>query len=194
MTNNIKGGVGHIEAALAYVKDFRVAVDGGAHEGTITEMLRARFTLVHAFEPGTPLDILRGRCAGWNNVVLHEAALGNCRAQVWFGHDGKKIRTRSWFADPKRPGSVQMMMLDELNLPSLGLMKLDIEGGELNALRGAARTISKHRPVLVTETAKVTFKRANDPGGAGMFSFIRSLGYREACRLPRDTIFIPVGA
>lgn len=187
----IKGGVAHVEAALTHVTDWRIAIDGGAHEGVITSLIRQKFERVYAFEPGPlPLPKLRERSAGWGNVVLHEAALGDRVGIVWFGNDGKKVRGRSWFADADRDGDTVMMRIDDLGLLTLGLLKLDIEGGEHAALIGGRETIERCRPVIVLETAVTTFKRSHDSGGQRLFGFLESLGYRAAQKFERDTVFV----
>jgi len=49
---------------------------------------------------------------------------------------------------------VRTMTLDELNLPRLDFIKIDIEGMELEALAGGQATISKYRPILLIEKIK----------------------------------------
>lgn len=53
--------------------------------------------------------------------------------------DGAEIRTQS---------------IDDLALDRIDLIKLDIEGMELDALRGAIKSIKRSRPVIVVETIK----------------------------------------
>jgi FkbM family methyltransferase len=50
---------------------------------------------------------------------------------------------------------VQTTSLDALNFPRLDLIKMDVEGMELDALAGAVTSLSKHRPILLVEMAKV---------------------------------------
>lgn len=50
---------------------------------------------------------------------------------------------------------VQVVAVDDLELPRLDLLKLDIEGMEIDALAGARETILMHRPVLLVEWIKV---------------------------------------
>ena len=46
------------------------------------------------------------------------------------------------------------MTLDELNLPRVDFIKIDIEGMEMEALSGARDTINKYHPVLLIEKIK----------------------------------------
>jgi len=46
---------------------------------------------------------------------------------------------------------VPVATIDSLDLPACGLIKIDVEGMELDVLRGAAQTIRKHQPRLFVE-------------------------------------------
>jgi FkbM family methyltransferase len=50
--------------------------------------------------------------------------------------------------------TVQTIALDQLNLPRVDFIKLDIEGMELEALEGARKTIERTRPILLIEKIK----------------------------------------
>jgi FkbM family methyltransferase len=54
----------------------------------------------------------------------------------------------------------RVVALDELELPACGLVKVDVEGFEGQALSGAARTIARHRPVLYVENDRRQHQRA----------------------------------
>ncbi|WFU68882.1 MULTISPECIES: FkbM family methyltransferase [unclassified Bradyrhizobium] len=49
---------------------------------------------------------------------------------------------------------VRKMTLDELDLPRVDFIKIDIEGMEMEALSGAQATIRKYRPILLIEKIK----------------------------------------
>ena len=60
--------------------------------------------------------------------------------------------TQVHFADIKGAKKVQSMKIDDFvfnnGLPRLDFIKMDIEGAEIEALKGAMRTIEKYRPKM----------------------------------------------
>jgi FkbM family methyltransferase len=50
--------------------------------------------------------------------------------------------------------NVRKLALDEFDLPRVDLIKIDVEGMELEALQGAARTIERSHPVMLIEKIK----------------------------------------
>jgi len=49
---------------------------------------------------------------------------------------------------------VQKLAIDDMRLPRLDLIKIDIEGMELEALQGASQTIERCRPIMLIEQIK----------------------------------------
>jgi hypothetical protein len=49
---------------------------------------------------------------------------------------------------------VQTVTLDSFNFSRLDLIKMDVEGMELDALAGSIKCIERHHPVLLVETIK----------------------------------------
>jgi FkbM family methyltransferase len=50
---------------------------------------------------------------------------------------------------------VRAITLDAFNFPRLDLIKMDVEGMELEALAGATKSIQAHRPLMLIEALKV---------------------------------------
>jgi FkbM family methyltransferase len=71
------------------------------------------------------------------------------------------------------PGvAVLTLSIDELSLPRVRLVKMDVEGHELPALRGMRRLLARDHPVLIIET-----------GSQETMAFLGDLGYAYE-RLP----------
>lgn len=56
--------------------------------------------------------------------------------------------------DYSMTNSTAMIAIDDLNLPRLDFIKIDIEGMEMEALLGAASSIERHRPQMLIEKIK----------------------------------------
>lgn len=64
---------------------------------------------------------------------------------------------------------VSMVSLDSLQLPRVDLLKLDVEGMELEVLQGACGVLTRHRPYLLVEAIK------SEPGK--LFDLLQSHDY-----------------
>jgi FkbM family methyltransferase len=142
-------------------------VDGGANRGYHALLAAARVGAggrVHAFEPQ---DHLRGaleRSAamnGFGNVVAHAEAIAEREGVVEFfdcllpGNSGLSSVLPGYGRSPV-PRRVPATTLDALAdaVGAVDVVKLDLEGGEPAALRGARRLLSRpDAPLLVFEAA-----------------------------------------
>ena len=66
---------------------------------------------------------------------------------------------------------VRLIAIDELDLPRLDLIKIDVEGMEVDVLRGAEASLRRHKPILIVETLK--------SGLEPIEAFLAPLGYRS---------------
>jgi FkbM family methyltransferase len=66
--------------------------------------------------------------------------------------------------------AVQQISLDAMALPRVDLIKLDIEGMELEALEGARQLIEKNRPIVLVESIKA--------GPMPLRAWLEERGYR----------------
>jgi FkbM family methyltransferase len=57
----------------------------------------------------------------------------------------------------------------------IGLIKLDVEGAELSALRGLTQTLARDKPFVIFESLKTE----GDGGGGAIFLLLREAGYAE---------------
>jgi hypothetical protein len=74
---------------------------------------------------------------------------------------------------------VPLFSLDEImahiDSPPVSLIKIDVEGGELDVLQGAAETLKKHRPAIVCEIANR--EGCFGIGKEELTEFLKGLGY-----------------
>lgn len=80
-----------------------------------------------------------------------------------------------WNLELDDKGDIEIVTLDNLlrRIPNITLIKLDLEGFELQALEGARQTLTKHHPALFIET----FPRQQK---AKFTKFLRQFGYGGA--------------
>jgi FkbM family methyltransferase len=71
---------------------------------------------------------------------------------------------------PQAAQAVRLVALDELGLERVDLIKIDVEGMEIDALRGAAGLIERFRPQLLVERIK--------SDEAGLAGFLEPRGYK----------------
>ena len=197
LTTTRELGDGIVEWALERVTD-DLFVDGGAHVGLfcIPVLLARPEAHCVAFEPNPVAGAALCEMAALNGVadrlMVHSVAL--------FDHESTQARlnvpqaTRqcglATLGKPRRFGDyhtelVRTEMLDHYELAPQ-LIKLDLEGAELHALCGAAETIMRHRPAIVTEAyASNTAQFGYEPCEIG--KFLEALGYN--CQRGREDLF-----
>ena len=176
-----------LKAALKHVKQFRCAVDGGAHIGTWTRELARHFVRVIAFEPAfDSYTCLIANCGKLANVDFPCAALGDTYGRGAMRDDA--TRPGNTGARYLGPGEeVGIVPLDEFELRDLDFLKLDLEGYELHALIGAAHTLRSCRPVVLIEEKYFGGRYGVKEGAA--LRLLESWGAREVERLKNDRVY-----
>ena len=164
-------------------------VDAGANVGYISMLLAGmvgREGVVHCFEPvPTTFDLLSNnlRVLGLGNVRARQAAVsdkaGRARMATPEYEGGGENLYESRLVDGGDAGSfdVDVVRLDEalgLDAGRVSFVKVDVEGHELAAIRGAGRLLDS-RPAFLVEVS-------GDPDAAGssaceLFELMASRGY-----------------
>lgn len=91
--------------------------------------------------------------------------------------------------DSETPKEIEapVLRIDDFETDGLGLVYLDIEGFELNALMGATETIRKYRPVIALEDKGLSEKYGT-PKGAVEEWLASQFDYVVLKRVHRDVI------
>ncbi len=185
---------GHLEMALAHVTDWRVAIDGGAHCGTWSVPMARRFDRVIAVEPSPDtFEALVHNLASFHceNVDVTQSALG---AEAGFVEmaplDPRAEALKNTGARFVQAGtSIPRIRIDDWSLPACGFIKLDIEGSEVDALKGAAQTLTRCRPIVLWENKG--FCRRFGYAKDAPQQFLASVGYHELAVAGCDRIWGP---
>lgn len=176
-----------LQASLAVIRPGDTVVDAGANKGAYLYWLRRAVGAsgsVHAFEPQPTLakyllDICR--IMDWSNVHVKAAAVsdksGIARLHVPGEKDSPGASLEAAVADkPGHSFDCPITTLDEqlAKAERVSLLKVDVEGHELNLFRGAEQTLKKHRPLIVfeCEARHLTRHKPSD-----VFTLLESLGY-----------------
>lgn len=145
-----------------------VAADIGAHVGNHTIFLAGVLGLTtYAFEPNpTNFSLLRSNLAAnalQDRCLVHNVALGARRSQ---GTIERVSNANSGMSRVRAApgGSVEILSLDSAfaRLARLDVLKVDVEGGEIDVLRGAADTFRRLRPVAYLEVTPENFGQASE--------------------------------
>ena len=130
--------------------DNEVFVDAGACDGEEIDRALRKNPRVHiiVFEPDPrSAKTLRKKYAARSNLTIHECALWNQEERLFFLGDCDTPR----MSEINAAGDyvIHAVALDDvLRGENISLLKMDIEGAEYNALRGARNSIAKHLPKL----------------------------------------------
>ena len=118
-------------------------LDIGAWVGTWTMKINSFCGRVIAFEP----DPLHYECLVKNvpdNVETHQLAVGNDSKMISLSQDD--------FTQAKRvlgAGTIPMVTIDSLNLDDVDLIKIDVEGYEMEVLKGAENTLKNVEYLMI---------------------------------------------
>ena len=137
-----------IPLVLDLIPSGSVVIDAGASLGDHTAAYATKAGAVHAFEPQPEsFECLRQNCDGLQNIVLHNCGLSDRAAALSMRRDPNVGASN---IDSKGGVPIKVVTLDSLRL-SPALIKWDVEGHEVRALRGARGTLMRCRPIMVIE-------------------------------------------
>jgi len=145
------------------------AVDMGAYIGTHTmslvDAVGAKGNVV-TFEPqpwaykGIKKTLAKNKI---KNCRVINAGLSDKKGKIQFCSDGSGSSSVCTERSPSKKKWVEVydipiVTLDSYNLQNVSIMKVDVEGHELNALMGSMKTIESSKPVILLEVWR---KRTN---------------------------------
>lgn len=176
----VQRGLYDMDIAVGLCRKRKVCVQAGGHAGFWPLRLASLFRVVYSFECEPVLfQCLKRNVSVAKNIVIGDLALG---AFVGAVRMRGSVSAGSWRIDPEGQFPVRQTTIDALNLSSCDAIFLDIEGYEVEALRGAASTIGKFYPVIHVEELPRSRKAIR--------SHLTKLGYRLHARVHGDCVYV----
>ena len=189
------GDAWRVQAELLAGRDVRTILDCGANLGHVTgEYLKAfPEATIHAFEPvPETFGLLRDRVGDEPRVHLVNAAVSDsvgeaeitlgdahyadsmarepvARAGEEDGRRGRKIRIRTTTIDA---------YCEQLGIDRVGVLKLDVEGVELEAIDGAERLLAEGRVDLVYSELNFAPRHPKQARGSAVIEALWAHGFR----------------
>jgi FkbM family methyltransferase len=129
--------------------------------------------IVHSFEPHPGVrdrlkrNVNLNRLAG--RIILHPEALSDHAgtATLYGNNDMSSLSDTVYGVAEAEPIKVQLACLDDviaIDESPISLIKVDVQGHELEVLRGGRKIIDRHRPVLILEHEDSLFLSADEAG------------------------------
>lgn len=188
------------EKAYEYVTNWKTAVDIGANVGIFSKDFSKRFARVYAIEPlpenieclkvnlPDSVEIVQaaaGEKAGKFQMYRSRKTLGNA---LIYDHEDVEVPEIPKF-DPNRLIEIDMMPLDDLDLQDVGLIKLDIQGSEVIALKGAQETIKRSKSVVLIEEKPLGNEKGSTAHIDEAADLLKSLGMEPREKVGADRIY-----
>ena len=125
-----------------------VVIDGGVFDGGTATIFAQMGCEVHGFEIDKLSYEFACKVAAENNFIVENLGLGSYKHEMRCtpsGHGDNRLSDDG-------TETIQVTTLDayvrEKNLRRVDFIKLDVEGAELDVLRGAVTTIARFKPIL----------------------------------------------
>lgn len=178
-----------IKALLPHVKGRDVIVQAGANIGMYPVALTDHFRMVYTAEPD-PVNYeclkrnLKARDS-LNRVTALHAAFGETEGDCI----PLEVQPRNCGAHRVSfgKGPIPVWTIDGLELAACDCLWLDIEGAELFALKGAARTVERFSPTIAVEDKGL--HRAFDIPDGALQAWLAERGYAQVDQIGRDKVY-----
>lgn len=182
----------NLDVAISMCTLRRTVVQAGGNLGIFPKRLAECFETVLTFEPDPKLCRILKHNAPEPNITVTTAALGDAYDSVGVAtcrRDGSNRPVHEGLTHIAGGGDIPQVRVDDLRLKDCDLLYLDIEGYELNALRGAELTIDRCRPVIGVEVNRnISYYGATAEELRG---WLRRRGYSLRYSCNSDEIYRP---
>lgn len=190
------------DIALKNLQQTRTVIDIGAHVGISVVQWAGIFKSVYAFEPMKDhYDCLIENTKEFSNIHYFNLAISNEESKKTGAYRTNKNSGSFQILDenyqqpskksPREIFEIQTKTLDSFNFKEVDLIKIDVEGWELEVLEGAINTIRENNPVLIVEYTNGGKKKSLHRYDVDKYNkFISSIGYNVVGSFDDDLIYV----
>jgi FkbM family methyltransferase len=164
-----------------------IIFDVGAYRGITAQLFARAASKVYAFEamPENAESIRRVlKLRSISNVLVHQAAVSDAIGTSDFhileskGHNSLgKVNTSKYLYTIKVPTITLDDFTEQSKIPSIDFLKIDVEGFELEVLKGAAGLLSSKRIKMILFEANTPVLASIGRQLAPIYEFMRSHSY-----------------
>lgn len=156
-------------------------LDVGANIGNHSVYFSRIFERIYAFEPNPDtFHLLSYNLSKIPNSTVFDFGLSDANGQATLNQNEINLGSSSVVFGKKSCSSlnIKLKKLDDIaaGFRQIGFIKIDVEGMELEVLKGASQTILKNKPIIAFEH----LHRKSDVGGEDTVQYLQGLGY-EIC-------------
>lgn len=174
------------------LKNCGTAIDVGANYGIYSFAFSKKCNKVYAFEPIK--ECAESIVSYGKNIQVNNTALSNKNGIETLFIPTKKGNILTGHANLRKEADeegmvvqVDIRMLDEYQFSGISIIKIDVEGHELEVLEGAKKTIASHSPIIFIEVEQRHHSKLNIDK---IFRFILDCGYEGGFYF--DKKFLPI--
>jgi FkbM family methyltransferase len=170
-----------------YLDNPKVIIDVGANIGYSSKFFAKHYpqATVYAIEPVKDnFSCLVLNVAEYINIIPYNVAMGAARGELTLSltHNAEKnLGMMSAYGVGVRAETVRMYPMDELPVKDVDFIKIDVEGYELEVLKGATNILNKYEPLIQMET--------NDDA----HEYLLEIGYEYITRRSGDDFYVKSG-
>ena len=164
-------------------KKFNLIVDVGAWCGTWSMQMQKFAKQVYCFEPNkVHFECLSRNMATYNHVRLHNQALGNQDGFVKLLEDEASQNTRVLI----EKGETKISKLDSFDLTNMDMLKIDVEGLEMEVLEGAKNKLENTQYLMIELNNN---SKRYGSSNLEIEKYLKSLGFKELFKTWPDIVY-----
>ena len=162
---------------------FKTILDIGAWCGTWSLAMQKYAENIFCYEPNkTHFACLEKNLAPFSNISLYNCAIGNEEGFVKLTEETATQNTRVI----QEKGDTKICTIDSLNLDNIDLIKIDVEGFEMEVLKGATETIKNVQYIMI-ELNNNTKRYGSS--NLEIEKYLPKLGFRTLIKIWPDVVY-----